>query len=256
MLRAGIQEHSMARHVLLNNVEHKNLRVITRRGPQFGDNSGNVVVFPTEYRELQREYPIFFRKEPGGDNYLSVAMLGFAKDENLFLEDAGWKARYLPAVIARGPFLIGFEEAQIEGELRKSPVIHIDLDHPQVSETEGEPLFLKLGGNAPYLQEVTSVLDRIHRGLTLSKEMFAAFTALDLIDPFKLEVKLTADQQHGLLGYYTVNYEKLRALDAASLAGLHRNGFLESAYLVIESFNNVQKLVDRKLARLRGSPAS
>jgi hypothetical protein len=256
MLRAGFQEHTMARHVLLNNVEHKNLRVITQRGPQFGDNSGNVVVFPTEYRELQREYPIFFRKEPGGDNYLSVAMLGFAKDENLYLEDTGWNARYLPAVVARGPFLIGFQESQVDGELRKSPVIHIDLDHPQVSETEGEPLFLKHGGNAPYLQEMTSALDRIHRGIALSKDMFAAFTALDLIDPIKLEVKLTADDQRDLLGYYSVNIEKLRALDAASLAGLHRDGFLESAYLVIGSLNNVQKLVDRKLARLRGSPAS
>jgi hypothetical protein len=256
MLRAGFQEHSMARHVLLNNVDHKNLRVITRRGAQSGDNSGNVVVFPTEYRELQREYPIFFRKDPGGDGYLSVAMLGFAKDENLFLEDGGWNARYLPSVVARGPFLIGFQDVQVDGELQKSPVIHIDLDHPQVSETEGEPLFLQHGGNAPYLQEMTAALDRIHRGVALAKDMFAALTALDLIDPIKLEVKLTADDQRNLLGYYSVNVEKLRALDAVSLAGLHRAGFLESAYLVIGSLSNVQKLIERKLARLASSPAS
>ena len=138
----------MARHVLLNNVDHKNLRVITRRGAQSGDNYGNVVVFPTEYRELQREYPIFFRKDPGGDGYLSVAMLGFAKDENLFLEDGGWNARYLPSVVARGPFLIGFQEAQVDGELRKSPVIHIDLDHPQVSETKVSRCFSSSGQRA------------------------------------------------------------------------------------------------------------
>ena len=159
-------------------------------------------------------------------------------------------------MVARGPFLIGFQEAQVDGEWRKSPVIHIDLDHPQVSETEGEPLFLKLGGNSPYLQEMTSGLDRIHRGLALSKEMFAAFTALDLIDPIKLEVKLSADEQHSLVGYYSINTDKLRLLDAPSLAGLHRAGFLESAYLLIGSLVNVQKLVHLKLARLRGSPAS
>jgi len=246
----------MARHVLLNNVEHKDLRVITRSAVQFGDDVGNVVVFPTEYRELQREYPLFFRKDPAGDSYLSVAMLGFAKDENLFLESAGWNARYLPAVVARGPFLIGFQETQVDGELRKLPVIHIDLDHPRVSQTEGESLFLPLGGHSPYLQQVTTVLDRIHRGLTISKDMFAAFTALDLIDPIKLEVKLTADETHNLLGYHTVNADKLRALDAPSLAGLHKAGFLESAYLVIGSVNNVQKLVERKIARHRGSPGS
>jgi hypothetical protein len=246
----------MARHVLLNNVEHKNLRVITRHSAQLGDDVGNVVVFPTEYRELQREYPLFFRKDPNGDNYLSVAMLGFAQDENLYLDSTGWNARYLPAVIARGPFLIGFQESQVDGELRKLPVIHVDLDHPRVSETEGEALFLPLGGNTPYLQGMAAVLDRIHRGLELSKDMFAAFSALDLIDPVKLEIKLTPDETHNLLGYHTVNAEKLRALDAPALAGLHKAGFLESAYLVIGSLNNVQKLVDRKLLRHRDNRAS
>jgi hypothetical protein len=241
---------------MLNNIAHKDLRVATRYAPEFGDNVGTMLVVPTEFADVQREYPIFFRKDPGGEGYLSIAMLGFAKDENLFLEDGGWNARYLPSVVARGPFLIGFQEAQVDGELQKSPDIHIDLDHPQVSETEGEPLFLKHGGNAPYLQEMTAALDRIHRGVALAKDMFAAFTALDLIDPIQLEVKLTADDQRNLTGYYSVNVEKLRALDAASLAGLHRAGFLESAYLVIGSLNNVQKLIERKLARLGGSPAS
>lgn len=246
----------MARHVLLNNVEHKDLRVITRHSPELGDAVGNVVVFPTEFREVQREYPLFFRKEPGGENYLSVAVLGFAKDENLFLDSTGWNARYLPAVITRGPFLIGFQETQVEGELRTSPVIHIDLDHPRVSETEGEPLFLKLGGHTPFLQQATAALDRIHRGLSMSKDMFAAFTALDLIDPIKLEIKLTADETRNLLGLYTVNADKLRALDAPSLAGLHKAGFLECAYLVMSSVNNMQKLVDLKIARHRYSPVS
>ena len=233
----------MARHVLLNNVEHKDLRVITTHGPQFGDNVGNVIVFPTEYRELQREYPLFFRKEPGTENYLSVAMLGFAKDENLYLEGDRWNARHVPAIIARGPFLIGFQDDR--------PVIHIDLDHPRVSKTEGLPLFLELGGNAPLLQDMTGVLDRLHRGIALSKEMFAAFTALDLIDPINLQIKLGPEETHNLLGYYTVNADKLRALDATALAGLHSKGFLECAYLVIGSVHNVQKLIDLKVARQR-----
>jgi len=245
----------MARHVLLNNVEHKNLRVITRRGAEFGDDAGNVVVFPTEYRELQREYPIFFRKDPGGDGFVSVAMLGFAPNENLFLEGTTWNARYLPSVVARGPFLIGFQETQVDGQLQKSPVIHIDLDHPQVSETEGEPLFLKLGGNSRYLQDMTGVLDRIHRGLAVSKEMFAAFTALNLIEEVQLEVKLSEQEQSKLLGYYSISSEKLRDLDAPALAGLHRAGFLECAYHALGSVRNVQTLIDLKMARVRNSPA-
>ena len=43
--------------------------------------------FPTEYGDIQREYPIFFRKDPRHGESLSVALLGFAQDENLFLQD-------------------------------------------------------------------------------------------------------------------------------------------------------------------------
>jgi hypothetical protein len=243
----------MARHVLLNNVQHKNLRVITRSSVHFGDNIGGVVIFPTEFREAQREYPIFFRKEPGTDDYLAVAMLGFAKDENLYLDEHGWNARYIPAVVARGPFLIGFQEENVDGEIRKSPVIHIDLDHPRVSETEGEPLFLAMGGQTPYLQRVAAVLDAIHRGLAIGKEMFAAYTALDLVVPLNLEVRLTEDQRHRLHGYFTLDADRLGALDAPSLERLHKAGFLELAFLALASLNNFQKLVDRKLARHRAT---
>jgi hypothetical protein len=235
----------MPRHVQLNNVQHKNLRVITRRSAQLGDGAGSVVVFPTEFREAQREYPIFFRKEPGIEDFLTVALFGFAKDENLFLDGNGWNARYIPAVLARGPFLIGFQQ--------EAPVIHIDLDHPRVSETEGEPLFLPLGGQSPYLQYIASVLDVLHRGLAAAKRMSAAFAELELVVPVKLEVRLTADEHRNLLGYYTIDEERLRTLDAPSLAKLHQAGFLESAYLVIASLNNFQKLVDRKVERLRAA---
>jgi len=48
---------------MLNNIQHKNLRVVTRPGAQYGDNVGIVMTFPTEYADVQREYPIFFRKD-------------------------------------------------------------------------------------------------------------------------------------------------------------------------------------------------
>jgi hypothetical protein len=180
-------------------------------------------------------------------------MLGFAKDENLYLDAHGWNARYIPAVVARGPFLIGFQDENADGEVRKSPVIHIDLDHPRVSETEGEPLFLAMGGQTPYLQRVAAILDAIHRGLAIGKEMFAAFSALDLMVPLNLEVRLTEDQHHRLHGYFTIDADRLRALDASSLHRLHQAGFLEIAFLVLASVNNFQKLVDRKVVRHRAA---
>jgi hypothetical protein len=236
---------------MLNNIQHKNLRVITRAGAQFGDNLGTVLTFPTEYADVQRDYPIFFRKDPASGEYSSVALLGLQKDENLYLEGDRWDAGYVPGVIARGPFLIGFQERNEGGELRQEPVIHVDLDHPRVNEAEGERVFLEHGGNSRYLENVGAILKGIGEGLEVSKAMFAAFSALELIEPLKLEIKLDDETQYALLGLHTLNQQKLRNLGQDDVFKLHRSGFLQGAYLVLASLNNVGRLVERKQRRKR-----
>ena len=236
----------MPKHVMLNNIAHKDLRVITRRAAEFGDNVGTVMAVPTEFAELQREYPIFFRKDASTGEYVSVALLGFSKDENLFLDERGWNATYVPALIARGPFLIGFQERQEGGEVRKEPVIHLDIEDPRVSSTEGEPIFQPQGGNSRYLDHVAAILNGINLGLTVSKAMFAAFTAADLIEPLKLEVKINSEEQYNVVGLHTISQQKLSALDAETLHKLHREGFLHCAFLVANSLPNVQRLIDIK----------
>ena len=236
----------MTNHVMLNNVAHKDLRVITRHGAEFGDDIGTVLTFPTEYADMQREYPIFFRKDATSGEYQSVALLGFSKNENLFLDGTRWNAGYIPGIIARGPFLIGFQEQVIDGEPRREPVIHLDLDHPRVSRTEGEAVFLPHGGNSPYLDQVALALRGMRDGLEVSKAMFAAFQELELIEPVKLDIKLTAEESYSVLGLHTIDVRKLAQLDGQSLERLNRSGFLQGAYLVIASMGNVRKLMNLK----------
>jgi len=236
----------MARHVMLNNIAHKDLRVITRYGAEFGDNVGTMMVVPTEFADVQREYPIFFRKDASTGEFSSFALLGFSKDENLFLEDGAWKAAYVPGVIARGPFLIGFQERREGGDVQREAVIHVDLDDPRISSTEGEPVFLPQGGNSRYLDRVAGILNGIRTGIEVSKAMFAAFTAAELIEPVKIEVKFNSEEQYDLLGMHTINQKKLAELDAETLHNLNRSGFLQGAFLVTASLGNVQRLIDMK----------
>ena len=236
----------MTNHVMLNNVAHKDLRVITRHGAEYGDNVGTVLTFPTEYADMQREYPIFFRKDATTGEYQSVALLGFSKNENLFLDGVRWNASYVPGIIARGPFLIGFQEKLVDGEPRREPVIHVDLDDPRISRTEGEPVFLPQGGNSPYLEQVALMLRGISDGLEVSKAMFAAFQELQLIESVKLDIKLTAEESYSVHGLHTIDVRKLSQLDGQSLERLNRAGFLQAAYLVIASMGNVRKLMTLK----------
>jgi hypothetical protein len=239
----------MARYELLNNVAHKNLRVATRFGAAYGDDIGMVPAYPTEYAELVREYPIFFRKNEDGE-YQSVVLLGFDVNENLFLDGEQWKATYLPAHIARGPFLIGFQEQNVDGELRREAVISVDMDDPRVNFEEGEAVFLPQGGNSPYLEHVTTLLRGIRDGVEGGKAMYAAFDSLGLIQPLTLDIKF--DDQHGanVTGLLGIDRERLAALDAESLHSLHRSGYLEGAYLVLASMHNMRRLMAEKQRRL------
>lgn len=243
---------AMANHQLLDNVTHKDLRVRMQFGPPFGDNVGTVIAFPTEFADLQREYPIFFRRDPNGE-YFAVALLGFEKDENLFLEGDRWDAWYLPGMVARGPFLVGFQERQDGSEMRREPIIHVDMDNPRVSQTEGERVFLAQGGHSPYLQRVTRVLSGLNDGFVLTKPMFAAFQEHNLIAPVDVEVKITGAEPVNLRGFYSIDREKLVALEGEQLLKLHRSGFLQAAYLVLASQASLQALIDRKVRRLSQS---
>ena len=242
----------MARYELLNNITHKDLRVATRFGREFGDDIGMVPAFPTEFAELQREYPIFFRKEQGSGQWQAVALLGFEAKENLFLQGERWNATYLPGAIAKGPFLIGFQEQRIDGELRREPVVHVDMDHPRINlAAEGESVFLPQGGNSPYLDHISTVLRGIRDGVDASQAMYAALDALELIQPVSLEIQFDDAHRVNVAGLHNIDRERLAALDADKLHALNQAGYLEGVYLVLASLHNLRRLMAEKQRRLR-----
>jgi len=246
----------MSQYQLLDNVTHKDLRVLTHFGTDLGDPTGLVPVWPTEFAELQREYPIFFRKDDDG-GFQAVALLGFDGGENLYIEGDRWNASYLPGAVARGPFLIGFQEQHVGGELQREPVIHVDMEHPRISrDGEGVAVFLPKGGHSPYLEHVLTVLRGINDGVEAGKAMYAALDALGLFQPTELDLRF--DESHGarLTGLYAIDRERLAELDAQQLHGLHRAGLLEGIYLVLSSVFNMRRLIAEKQRRLRADVAT
>lgn len=240
----------MANHVLLNNVDHHDLKVITDQTPATVDSRGAVPTFPTEFADIQREYPILLRRDAQKGEFQAVALLGLRADENLFLDDDGWHAGYIPGVVARGPFLIGFQEQEVGGDLRREPVIHVDMDSPRVSRTEGEPLFQAHGGNTPYLERIAAILQGIHEGMAASRAMYSALDDSGLIAPVNINVEIHRDEQVDLRGYHTIDEEKLAALNGAALEKLNRAGYLQGAFLMAASIGNITRLIEKKRRRI------
>ncbi len=236
---------------LLNNINHQGLKIITRKSAEFGDAVSNTLAMPTEFRELQKEYPIVFRKNTQTGEFQSVVLLGFEKGQNLFLTEQGWDASYIPAVIAREPFLIGFRDEEQDGQMVKVPMVLVNMESPRISKTdEGEAVFLEYGGNSPYLEKITATLGLIHEGMDASKAMFEAFLQLELIEPVRLEIAFNDREKIDLTGNYTINQEKLLSLDDTTLGKLHRSGLLLLANYVLASLSNIQRLIDKRNLQL------
>lgn len=242
----------MTNYVMLNNVQHFNLKVKNRFLKSCGDNNAAVMTFPTEFADIQREYPILFVKDEVTANYQAVALLGLQADENLFLnEDVsagnGWLGNYVPAIVARGPFIIGMSD---DGDTESAPLVFVDLDSPKVSDQEGEALFLPMGGSTPYLERIVRALGAIQQGKMIADVMYAQFDALNLFEPITIEADLSSGEKYRIEHYYTISQERLAGLSGAELEILNRAGFLQGIFLVLSSLSNMQKLIDIKNLRV------
>ena len=226
--------------VLLNNVDHADVRVRLGHSEAFGDAVNQIELLPTEFEAAQRDYPIVLRRT-GERVWRAFALLGLDAGENLFLDGASWRARYVPALAQRGPFSIG-----VSGE-GDEPMIHIDMDHPRVSRSDGEPLFRDHGGNAPYLDHVARVLQVIYAGAEIAPAMFAEFEAAGLIAPVTLEIELPDGRKYRVPDCHTIDAAALAGCEGATLAALNARDFLRAAVWIGSSLGNVARLIELKV---------
>jgi len=226
---------------LLNNIEHKDLRIITGHRPDLGSNVAWVPTFATEFRALQGHYPIIFRQSDDGKRFEAIALLGFMEDENLFLADGHWDAHTVPLLLERQPFMIGRSGDEL--------MIQIDLDNPRVSKTEGQPIFKEHGGASEYLEHINEVLSNIHQGVQADVGFIDALMRHELLEGFTFDLTLDDGSQNRLAGFFTIAEERLAALDAAAIGELHAAGYLPPIYFAMASLSNFRALVERKNKR-------
>jgi hypothetical protein len=236
----------MANHVLLDNISHRNLRVDRAFRSGRGYDTNVARVFPDELLLLQNEYPLFFIKNRDTGHFEPTALLGFSDGENLYLHDGRWDADYLPHTIERQPLLIGFQQQTVDGVPTRVPVVHIDLDHPDISEAAGFPLFLPHGGESEWLERMTAILHAIHQGHEALAPFSQTLTGMELIESVTLDLKFEDGSSQVLQGLYTIDERRLAALEGPALEVLHRKGYLHHIHMMLASQPNLEKLIRRK----------
>jgi hypothetical protein len=232
--------------VLLDNVTHRDLRIVTSRGADWGDDVMTTPVFLSEFRKVQAHYPIVFHKTTPDAAPQPVALLGLRTGENLFLDAYGWDAHYLPLALERGPFMIGRAGEDL--------LVHIDMDSPRIGRGEGAPVFLPHGGSTEYLDRINSVLLALHEGIQALPAFVDALLHYELLESFVLDIEAADGSQNRLAGFYTLAEERLAALSGLALGDLHERGFLAPIFMVMASLSHLNDLVERHNKRLTRLP--
>ena len=126
------------------------------------------------------------------------------------------------------------------------------MDHPRVSRSEGEALFQPLGARTPFLDDITDLMEDIYEGYQHNKLFMAALQENELLESVTLDITLDDGSQNQLLGFQTIDEDKVRQLSAEVLGQFNQHQILMPLFMVLASTMNIRSLIDRKNAKLKG----
>ncbi len=235
----------MGQYAVLNKEKHRHVRIKTGYGAALGDAAMFAMTYPMEFRDIQGCYPILFTKDPNTGGFFAAAVLGFEADENLFLEADSWDASYIPAVIRRQPFMIATGG---EGD-DKAPVVSLDLEHPRVSENEGEALFDDDGNPTEFLQHKIALLDKLHRGLQHGKGFMDSLLEHELLEPITFDIAFNDGSKKSVQGFYSIAEERLYQLPGDVLESLNQAGYLQPVFMAVASLSRMRDVIERRNRR-------
>ena len=232
----------MSQYEVLNREKHRQLRIKTGYSAALGDAAIYVMTYPMEFRDIQSCYPILFTKDPDTGGFFATAVLGFEAEQNLFLKDDGWDAAYVPALVQRQPFLIntGGEDKDA------SPMVSLDLDHPRISEEEGEALFDADGEPTDFLNQKIALLDKLHRGMQHGAGFIDTLLEHELLEQISLDIAFNDGSKKTVQGFYCIAEERLYQLPGDVLESLNKAGYLQPIFMAVASLSRMRDIIERR----------
>lgn len=216
---------SIANLELLAPEQHKNVRL-----RPLGDKPHFVQIVTSEFGAAAACCPVLFTKEAQTGNFFAGALFAFKPGES-YLHDSIERGAFTPLSVQRDGFFIAGEQ------------IAIDRSNPRFSETEGEPLFD--GANQPSvaLRRIQRTLGQLKAGIETTEHFIRALAELKLIEPIDITLNFdTGDEQLTLQGLYTVSLDGLQQLAEGAAIRLLRSGYLQLAYTMSASLEQLPAL--------------
>ncbi len=232
----------MSQYEILDKDKHRQVRIKTGYSAALGDAVMYVMTYPMEFRDLQSCFPILFTKDPNTGGFFATAVMGLEPEQNLFLKDDGWDASYVPAMLKRQPFLIATGG---EGD-EQVPVASLDVEHPRVSQEDGELLFDSDGTPTEFLNQKIALLDKLHRGLQHGRGFIDTLLQHELLEEITFDFAFQDGSKRSVQGFYTIAEERLYQLPGDALESLNKAGYLQPVFMAVASLSRMRDIIERR----------
>ncbi len=222
----------------LNNIKHKNLKILTDKSFQHAKHHHMSYLLVNEFPKACLNFPIVFVKDSETGEFRSVALFGLEAGENVFYGEKQWNTTYIPADIKRSPFLMSQNENS-SGEW----AVCVDTVSPALSCDKGESLFDKEGNPTKILLNVQEFLtDYIERD-NITKIFSRVLSEKELLKSSSIEMVNNKGEKSRLNGLYSVDENKLKGLSDEDYLELKRKGYIGPIYSHLTSLGQIERVM-------------
>mgnify|MGYP006156100167 CR=1 FL=1 len=230
----------MVSPVVLKSDIHAKLKVIEAGDYTRHKEEHLVRITVQDFFALSAEFPLVFVKNDSKDTFVPVAIMGLKAGQNLYCQTEEWKAQMVPANFNHYPFrMIKVEENSDQ------LVLVIDEDSPQLSETEGEPLFKEDGEKTEYLEKKIESLLKNAQLTAQTEEICKTFADMGLLTTQQLQLQYRQDSQpYNIDGVYVIDEVKLTALSDEDFIDLRHRALIPLIYAHLCSLQQLRKITE------------
>ncbi|AWL10753.1 hypothetical protein HMF8227_00245 [Saliniradius amylolyticus] len=200
-----------------------------------------VALTAAEFPQAGGSFPILFVQDPDSGEFRSIGLLGLQPGQNLMVEDNRWLASYMPLSLRNYPFLL---VSGNDGD-QEHQAIGVDTNSPNLSQTEGEPLFDDTGEPSPLLEQIRDQLAQTHQQATVTSHLLNELAQHKVFKPQHINIKQPDGSTQTVEGFYCISQQKLNELDAETFIRWRDQGYLPAIYAHLASLNTVHELVKR-----------
>lgn len=227
----------MANFVPVKKEQHQKLKLAKTRNISHVAGQHIIPISAVEYAQASASFPIVFVKNPDSERYRSVGMLGLEAGENLFFQDDKWQALSMPQSISMVPFALG-----LDPDKENTLTACVDIESEFVGEDKDLALFEDDGKESEVLVNVQQALGRMYDNERLTENFLKELQENDLLQELELNIALSSGEKKKLVGLYTVNEDKVKALSDDKVLDFHKRGLFVPIYSMLGSLTQVNHL--------------